>query len=47
MYVWVLYCVGVLVISALVFTVFCILFTVFVYGFINVYLFLFVMSVLV
>ena len=40
-------CVGVLVIRALVFTVFCIVCTVFLYCFIYVHLFLFVLSVLV
>ena len=38
-------CVGVLVICALVFTVFCIVCTVFLYCFVYVYLFLFVTSV--
>ena len=47
--VWVsvLVCVGVLVICLLVFTVFCIVCTVFLYCFVYVYLFLFVLSVLV
>jgi len=40
-------CVGVLVIFVLVFTVFCIVCIVFLYCFIDVYLFLFVLSVLV
>ena len=40
-------CVGVLVIRVLVFTVFCIVCTVFLYCFVHVYLFLFVLSVLV
>ena len=40
-------CVGVLVISVLVFTVFCIVCTVFFQCFVYVYLFLFVLSVLV
>ena len=40
-------CVGVLVICALVFTVFCVVCTVFLYRFVYVYLFLFVLSVLV
>ena len=44
-YVWVLYCVGVLVICVLVFTVFCIVCTVFFYCFLYEYLFLFVTSV--
>ena len=44
-YVWVLYCVGVLVIRVLVFTVFCIVYTVFVLF--CLCLFLFVLSVLV
>ena len=38
-------CVGVLVIDVLVFTVFFIVCTVFLYSFVNVYLFLFVTSV--
>jgi hypothetical protein len=38
-------CVGVLVIRVLVFTVFCIVCTVFLYCFVYVYLFLFVLSV--
>jgi hypothetical protein len=38
-------CVGVLVICVLVFTVFCIVCTVFLYSFVYVYLFLFVTSV--
>jgi hypothetical protein len=46
-YVWVLYCVGVLVVCVPVFTVFCIVCTVFLYCFVYVYLFLFVLSVLV
>ena len=41
-----LYCVGVSVICVLVFTVFCIVCTVFLYCFIYVYLFLFILSVL-
>jgi hypothetical protein len=45
LYVWFLLCVGVLVICVLVFTVFCIVCTVFLYCFIYVYLFLFVTSV--
>jgi hypothetical protein len=40
-------CVGVLVICVLVFTVFCIVCTVFLYCFVYVYLFLLVLSVLV
>ena len=40
-------CVGVLVICVLVFTVFCIVCTAFLYCFVYVYLFLFVLSVLV
>jgi hypothetical protein len=40
-------CVGVLVIFVLVFTVFCIVCTVFLYCFISLHLFLFVLSVLV
>ena len=40
-------CVGILVICVLVFTVFCIVCTVFLYCFVYVYLFLFVLSVLV
>ena len=40
-------CVGVLAICVLVFTVFCILCTVFLYCFVYVHLFLFVLSVLV
>jgi len=40
-------CVGVLVICVLVFTMFCIVCTVFLYCFVYVYLFLFVLSVLV
>jgi hypothetical protein len=40
-------CVDVLAICVLVFTVFCILCTVFLYCFVYVYLFLFVLSVLV
>ena len=40
-------CVGVLVICVLVFTVFCIVCTVFLYSFVYVYLFLFVLFVLV
>ena len=40
-------CVGVLVICVLVFTVFCIVCTVFLYFFVYVYLFLFVLCVLV
>jgi hypothetical protein len=40
-------CVGVLVISVLVFTAFGIVYTVFLYCFVYVYLFLFVLSVLV
>jgi hypothetical protein len=40
-------CVGVLVICVLVFTVFCIVYTVFLSCFVYVYLFLFVLSVLV
>ena len=43
--VWVCACVGVLVICVLVFTVFCIVCTVFLYCFVYVYLFLFVTSV--
>jgi len=46
-YVWVLQCVGVLVICLLVFNVFCIVCTEFFYRFVYVYLFLFVLSVLV
>jgi len=42
-----LYCVGVLVICVLVFTVFCIVCTVSLYCFVYVYLFLFALSVLV
>jgi len=45
--VWVLYCLDVLVIGVLVFTVFCTVCTVFLYCFVYVYLFLFVLSVLV
>ena len=45
MYVWVLECVGVLVICVLVFTVFCIVCTVCLYFFVYVYLFLFIISV--
>ena len=47
--VWVCFdnCVGVLVICVLVFTVFCIVCTVFLYCFVYVYLFVFVLSVLV
>jgi hypothetical protein len=45
-YVWVLYCVLVLVICALVFTVFCFVFTVFLYCFFYVCVFLLVLSVL-
>ena len=40
-------CVGVLVICVLVFTVFCIVCTVFLYRFVYVYLFISVLSVLV
>ena len=40
-------CMGVLVIRVFVFTVFCIVCTVFMYCFVYVYLFLFVLSVLV
>ena len=40
-------CVGVLVICLVVFTVLCIVCTVFLYRFVYVYLFLFVLSVLV
>ena len=40
-------CEGVLIIYVLVFTVFCIVCTVFLYCFVYVYLFLFVLSVLV
>jgi len=40
-------CVGVLIICVLVFIVFCIVCTVFLYCFVYVYLFLFVLSVLV
>jgi hypothetical protein len=40
-------CVGVLVMCVLVFTVSCIVCTVFLYCFVNVYLFVFVLSVLV
>jgi hypothetical protein len=39
-------CVGVLVMCVLVFTVFCVICTVFLYSFVYVYLFLFVLSVL-
>jgi len=39
------YCMGVLVVRVLVFTVFCIVCTVFLYCFVYVYLFLFVTSV--
>ena len=46
-YVLVLLCMGVLVIRFLVFTVFCIVGTVFCYFFFYVYLFLLVLSVLV
>jgi len=46
-YVWVCVCVGVLVIYVLVFTVFCIDCTVFLYCFFYAHLFLFVWSVLV
>jgi hypothetical protein len=44
--VWVCVCVGVMLISVLVFTVFCIVCTVFLYCFVFVYLFLFVLYVL-
>jgi hypothetical protein len=43
--VWVCVCAGVLVICVLVFTVLCIVWTVFLYCFVYVYLFLFVLSV--
>jgi hypothetical protein len=43
--VWVCVCVGVLVICVLVFTLFCIVCSVFLYCFVYVYLFLFVTSV--
>jgi len=45
--VWILKCVGVLLICVLVFTVFCIVCTVFLYCFNPVYLFLLIWSVLV
>jgi hypothetical protein len=45
-YLWFLYCVLVLVMCVIVFTVFCIVFTVFLYCFVDVYVFLLVLTVL-